>query len=149
MVFFLLRFSFPPFFSFGFLPLIAHLFYSRLCRQIANSPGFHFLTSAFDDILDTSRSEWIETSLVRFAYPGNEDQSHQPHREEHRWAFMDYAVHFPLTYIFSWSACPQDVSFSFSSQFVLRRVFWSVFWFAVLFLASCSSGIGASALLYL
>jgi hypothetical protein len=41
--------------------------------------------------------------------------SHQPHREEHQWAFVDYAVHFPLTYVSSWSACPQVSS---------RRIFF-------------------------
>jgi gamma-tubulin complex component 5 len=61
---------------------------------------FHFLNSAFGDVLDTSRSKWIESSLVRFSYQGTKDRAINCTVKSIDGLLVEYAVPFPLTYIF-------------------------------------------------
>jgi gamma-tubulin complex component 5 len=61
---------------------------------------FHFLNSAFGDVLDVCRSKWIESSLVRFSYRGNKDRAINRTVKSIDGLLVEYAVPFPLTYVF-------------------------------------------------
>jgi gamma-tubulin complex component 5 len=61
---------------------------------------FHFLNSAFGDVLDAGRSKWIESSLVRFSYRGNKDRAINRTVKSIDGLLVEYAVPFPLTYVF-------------------------------------------------
>jgi gamma-tubulin complex component 5 len=61
---------------------------------------FHFLNAAFSDVLAAMSSEWVEPSLVRFSYRGSKDKAINHTVEAIDGLFMEYAVPFPLTYIF-------------------------------------------------
>jgi gamma-tubulin complex component 5 len=65
---------------------------------------FHFLNSAFSDTVSASGNPpWISASLVRFAYRGSRDKSSVTHRTVKviDGLLVEYAVPFPLTYIFT------------------------------------------------
>ncbi|KAG7097351.1 hypothetical protein E1B28_004703 [Marasmius oreades] len=68
---------------------------------------FHFLNTAFSDIVELSNSpqseHWLQTSLVRFSYRSNggEDQSVIQTVKAIEGLSVEYAVPFPLTYIFT------------------------------------------------
>jgi gamma-tubulin complex component 5 len=61
---------------------------------------FHFLNSAFGDVLDVSKAKWIESSLVRFSYRGTKDRAINRTIKSIDGLLVEYAVPFPLTYIF-------------------------------------------------
>jgi gamma-tubulin complex component 5 len=61
---------------------------------------FHFLNSAFGDVLDVGRTKWIESSLVRLSYRGNKDRAITRTVKSIDGLLVEYAVPFPLTYIF-------------------------------------------------
>ncbi|KAL4076383.1 Spc98 family-domain-containing protein [Scleroderma yunnanense] len=62
---------------------------------------FHSLNSAFSDVMETSRSNWIEPSLVRLSYRGSKAASVTKSMKAIDGLLVDYAVPFPLTYIFT------------------------------------------------
>lgn len=62
---------------------------------------FHSLNSAFSDVMELSRSNWIEPSLVRLSYRGNEAASIGKSMRAVDGLLVEYAVPFPLTYIFT------------------------------------------------
>lgn len=63
---------------------------------------FHFLNSAFGDILEAGHIKWIEGSLVRFSYRAGNDRSSNINRtiKGIDGLLVEYAVPFPLTYLF-------------------------------------------------
>jgi gamma-tubulin complex component 5 len=67
---------------------------------------FHFLNTAFRDIVEASANvgakEWVQTSLVRLSYRGIKDKDKTIHRtvKAIEGLLVEYAVPFPLTYIF-------------------------------------------------
>lgn len=62
---------------------------------------FHVLNSAFRDVVESSWLNWIEPSLVRLSYRGNEAASVPTSMEAISGLLVEYAVPFPLTYIFT------------------------------------------------
>ncbi|KAJ3556821.1 hypothetical protein NM688_g1810 [Phlebia brevispora] len=63
---------------------------------------FHFLNSSFTDIVNASSSRWIDPSLVRFSHRGGSLKSASIDRTVRaiEGLLIEYAVPFPLTYIF-------------------------------------------------
>jgi gamma-tubulin complex component 5 len=61
---------------------------------------FHFLNSAFGDVLDAGNTKWIESSLVRLSYRGTKDRFINRTVKNIDGLLVEYAVPFPLTYIF-------------------------------------------------
>ncbi|EAU84459.2 hypothetical protein CC1G_01455 [Coprinopsis cinerea okayama7 len=67
---------------------------------------FHFLNTAFGDVvrsnLTPGSQEWIQLSLVRLSYRGHRDKDRNIHRTVRaiEGLSVEYAVPFPLTYIF-------------------------------------------------
>jgi gamma-tubulin complex component 5 len=67
---------------------------------------FHFLNTAFRDVVEASTNVgakgWIQTSLVRLSYRGGKDKDKTIHRTVKAidGLMAEYAVPFPLTYIF-------------------------------------------------
>lgn len=67
---------------------------------------FHFLNTAFRDVVEASTNagakEWVQTSLVRLSYRGSKDKDKTIHRTVKAidGLLVEYAVPFPLTYIF-------------------------------------------------
>ncbi|KXN89493.1 Gamma-tubulin complex component 5 [Leucoagaricus sp. SymC.cos] len=67
---------------------------------------FHFLNTAFADVVEANFSaggrEWIQSSLVRFSYRGGKDKERTIYRTVKAidGLSVEYAVPFPLTYIF-------------------------------------------------
>jgi gamma-tubulin complex component 5 len=61
---------------------------------------FHFLNSAFGDVLEAGKSKWIESSLVRLSYRGNKDRAISRTVKSIDGLLVEYAVPFPLTYVF-------------------------------------------------
>lgn len=61
---------------------------------------FHFLNSAFGDVLDLGQTKWIEGTLVRFSYRGTKDRAVNRTIKGIEGLLVEYAVPFPLTYIF-------------------------------------------------
>ena len=62
---------------------------------------FHFLNSAFRDVVDTGRTPWIDPSLVRFSHRGGKDRAISQTVRAIDGLAVEYAVPFPLTYIFA------------------------------------------------
>ncbi|KIJ69751.1 hypothetical protein HYDPIDRAFT_35222 [Hydnomerulius pinastri MD-312] len=62
---------------------------------------FHFLNSAFSDVIESSNSNWIEIPLVRLSYRGNRAMSISKTVKAIDGLLVEYAVPFPLTYIFT------------------------------------------------
>ncbi|KAH7916234.1 Spc98 family-domain-containing protein [Hygrophoropsis aurantiaca] len=62
---------------------------------------FHFLNSAFADVLESSASKWIDASLVRLSYRGNGAVTINRTVKALSGLSVEYAMPFPLTYIFS------------------------------------------------
>jgi gamma-tubulin complex component 5 len=58
---------------------------------------FHFLNTAFGDIV--THLKWIDPSLVRISHRGNRDQTNSRSVRALEGLFIEYAVPFPLTYI--------------------------------------------------
>lgn len=67
---------------------------------------FHFLNAAFSDVVDLNLTvgakEWINPSLVRFSYRGGKDKDRTIKRRVKAidGLAIEYALPFPLTYIF-------------------------------------------------
>jgi hypothetical protein len=61
---------------------------------------FHFLNTAFSDVMDTISTKWVETSLVRLSYRGNRDKAANRTVKAFDGLLVEYAVPFPLTYVF-------------------------------------------------
>lgn len=62
---------------------------------------FHFLNSAFSDILEAGNNKWIEGLLVRFSYRGAKGVSNINRTIKGiEGLLVEYAVPFPLTYLF-------------------------------------------------
>ncbi|KAI6040406.1 Spc98 family-domain-containing protein [Pisolithus marmoratus] len=62
---------------------------------------FHSLNSAFSDIIELSESNWIDASLVRLSYRGNKAALASQTVKAIDGLLVEYAVPFPLTYIFT------------------------------------------------
>ncbi|KAF9235582.1 Spc98 family-domain-containing protein, partial [Melanogaster broomeanus] len=62
---------------------------------------FHFLNSAFSDAIESSNSNWIENSLVRLSYRGNQATTISKTVKAIDGLLVEYAMPFPLTYIFT------------------------------------------------
>lgn len=81
---------------------------------------FHFLNTAFRDVAEASPKKWIDPSLVRLSYRGNRDKANIRTVKGVDPLLVEYAVPFPLTYVFS----PKAIQ-AYSSVFVwlvqLRR----------------------------
>jgi gamma-tubulin complex component 5 len=75
---------------------------------------FHFLNSAFRDVVETSYRRWIDPSLVRLSYQDSPDKATTRSVRGLDPLFVEYAVPFPLTYI-----CGPKAIQSYSSIFVL------------------------------
>ncbi|KAH7887320.1 Spc98 family-domain-containing protein [Phlebopus sp. FC_14] len=75
------------------------LFAKMNSRQSWND--FHFLNSAFSDVIAASNATWIETSLVRLSYRGTNAASISKTVKAIHGLLMEYAAPFPLTYIFT------------------------------------------------
>lgn len=74
---------------------------------------FHFLNTAFRDIADASPKRWIDPSLVRLSYRGNREKANIRAVKSIDPLLVEYAVPFPLTYIFG----PQAVQ-AYSGVFI-------------------------------
>ncbi|EKM79979.1 hypothetical protein AGABI1DRAFT_72727 [Agaricus bisporus var. burnettii JB137-S8] len=62
---------------------------------------FHFLNTAFADVVEAGAKDWIQPSLVRFSYRGGKEKERSIHRtvKSIDGLSMEYAVPFPLTYM--------------------------------------------------
>ena len=76
-------------------------------------PDFHFLNSAFRDVVEMSYRRWIDPSLVRLSYQDSPDKATIRSVRGLDSLFVEYAVPFPLTYI-----CGPKAIQSYSSIFV-------------------------------
>jgi gamma-tubulin complex component 5 len=74
---------------------------------------FHFLNTAFRDVAEASSKKWIDPSLVRLSYRGNKGKAMARNIKVIDPLLVEYAVPFPLTYIFG----PKAIQ-SYSSIFV-------------------------------
>jgi len=81
---------------------------------------FHFLNSAFRDVADAGTQRWIDPSLVRFSHRGNKDKSITRTVRAIEGMSIEYAVPFPLTYIFG-PRVMQTYSSIFSLILQIRR----------------------------
>ena len=81
---------------------------------------FHFLNSAFRDVVDASKNHWIDPSLVRFSYRGGKDGNIHRTVRAIDGLLIEYAVPFPLTYTFG-SRAMQVYSSIFSFVLQIRR----------------------------
>ncbi|EKM59505.1 uncharacterized protein PHACADRAFT_191873 [Phanerochaete carnosa HHB-10118-sp] len=60
---------------------------------------FHFLNTAFSDVV--SSSSWLDPSLVRISHRGNREHTTTRSVRAVEGLFVEYAVPFPLTYLWS------------------------------------------------
>jgi len=74
---------------------------------------FHFLNSAFRDVVEMSYHRWIDPSLIRLSYQDSPDKASIGSVRGLDPLFVEYAVPFPLTYI-----CGPKAIQSYSSIFV-------------------------------
>ncbi|KAI0921184.1 hypothetical protein AcW2_006240 [Taiwanofungus camphoratus] len=81
---------------------------------------FHFLNSAFHDVADAGSQKWIDSSLVRLSHRGNRDKFINRTVRAIDGLLIEYAVPFPLTYIFGPRAM-QIYSSIFSFVLQIRR----------------------------
>lgn len=61
---------------------------------------FHFLNSAFRDVVEAGRTLWVDPSLVRFSHRGSKDKVISLTVRAIDGLAVEYAVPFPLTYMF-------------------------------------------------
>ncbi|KAH8834345.1 Spc98 family-domain-containing protein [Flagelloscypha sp. PMI_526] len=78
--------------------------FAKMDTQNFSWADFHFLNTAFRDVVSSNRSEWINSSFVRLSYSPN--TLHSPHSIVRTVKALDglrleYAVPFPLHYIFT------------------------------------------------
>ncbi|KAK0206027.1 Spc98 family-domain-containing protein [Desarmillaria ectypa] len=66
---------------------------------------FHFLNATFNDVVEAGThvgaKEWVQLSLVRFSYRGNREKVAAKTVKALDGLLLEYAVPFPLTYIFT------------------------------------------------
>ncbi|KAG8219040.1 Spc98 family-domain-containing protein [Butyriboletus roseoflavus] len=62
---------------------------------------FHFLNSAFRDVAESTNSDWIDASLIRLSYRGTKAATISNTVKAIDGLLVEYAVPFPLTYIFT------------------------------------------------
>lgn len=62
---------------------------------------YHFLNTAFSDVVDMLPAPWIEASLVRLSYRGTKDMSGKRSVSALEGLYIDYTLPFPLGYIFT------------------------------------------------
>ena len=62
---------------------------------------FHFLNSAFRDVIESTNSEWIDASLIRLSYRGAKAATISNTVKAIEGLLVEYAIPFPLTYIFT------------------------------------------------
>lgn len=62
---------------------------------------FHFLNTAFRDVVDAERISWIDTSLVRLSYRGNRETVIHRTVRGLEGLSVEYGAPFPLTFIFN------------------------------------------------
>ncbi|KAH0840303.1 hypothetical protein J3R83DRAFT_1313 [Lanmaoa asiatica] len=62
---------------------------------------FHFLNSAFRDVLESTKSDWIDASLIRLSYRGTKAATISNTVKAIDGLLVEYALPFPLTYIFT------------------------------------------------
>jgi gamma-tubulin complex component 5 len=74
---------------------------------------FHFLNTAFRDVVEASTKKWIDPLLVRLSYRGSSDKAGTRTVQGIDPLLVEYAVPFPLTYIFG----PRAIQ-TYSSVFV-------------------------------
>ena len=58
---------------------------------------FHFLNTAFGDVV--SHATWLDPALVRISHRGSKDKTSSRTARAVEGLFIEYAVPFPLTYI--------------------------------------------------
>ncbi|THH28411.1 hypothetical protein EUX98_g5770 [Antrodiella citrinella] len=61
---------------------------------------FHFLNSAFRDVIEMGRTSWVDPSLVRFSHRGHNGKAISRTVRAIEGLLIEYAVPFPLTYMF-------------------------------------------------
>lgn len=81
---------------------------------------FHFLNSAFRDIVTLGSAKWIDPSLVRISYRGSKDRTISRTVRAIDGLMIEYAAPFPLSYIFGPSTM-QVYSSIFSFILQIRR----------------------------
>jgi len=62
---------------------------------------FHFLNSAFRDVVEATNSDWIDASLIRLSYRGNKAATITSTVKVVEGLLVEYTLPFPLTYIFT------------------------------------------------
>ncbi|KZT71569.1 hypothetical protein DAEQUDRAFT_749911 [Daedalea quercina L-15889] len=82
----------------GMSHFIDVLFTKMDSRQAWND--FHFLNTAFHDVAEAGSQLWVDTSLVRFSHRGSRDKSIVRTVRALEGFSIEYAVPFPLTYVF-------------------------------------------------
>ena len=92
-----------------------HFLDSLFAKMDSQQPwfDFHFLNSAFRDVVEMSYRRWIDPSLVRLSYQDSPDKATIRSVRGLDPLFVEYAVPFPLTYI-----CGPKAIQSYSSIFV-------------------------------
>ncbi|CCM01742.1 uncharacterized protein FIBRA_03808 [Fibroporia radiculosa] len=81
---------------------MSHFIDKVLLRMDSRQPwtDFHFLNTAFRDVAEATPHQWIDTSLVRFSHRGAKDKSITRTVRAIDGLLIEYAVPFPLTYVF-------------------------------------------------
>lgn len=62
---------------------------------------FHFLNSAFRDVIESTNSHWIDASLIRLSHRGSKAATISNTVKAIDGLLVEYALPFPLTYIFT------------------------------------------------
>lgn len=62
---------------------------------------FHFLNSAFRDVIESTNSGWIDPSLIRLSYRGIQAVTISSTVKAIDGLLVEYAPPFPLTYVFT------------------------------------------------
>ena len=87
-------------------------------RQAWND--FHFLNTAFHDVAEAGTQRWVDSSLVRLSHRGGKDKSITRTVRALEGFSIEYAIPFPLTYVFGPKAM-QTYSFIFTFVLQIRR----------------------------
>ncbi|GBE79798.1 predicted protein [Sparassis crispa] len=101
---------------------MSHFLDSLFARMDSRLPwdDFHFLNSAFRDVAEAGSQRWIDASLVRISHRGGKDKSITRTVRAIDGLQIEYAVPFPLTYIFG-PRTMQVYSSIFSFVLQIRR----------------------------
>ena len=87
-------------------------------RQAWND--FHFLNTAFHDVAQAGTQRWVDSSLVRLSHRGGKDKSITRTVRALEGFSIEYAIPFPLTYVFGPNAM-QTYSSVFTFVLQIRR----------------------------